>query len=255
MFWYAVGTAEILQRCIKEEVMLPEHYTYLAVDTLCIIFPFIFSFVPRFYFVSRWRYFFMPCLLTGIFFVLWDILFTSWGVWSFNPRYVIGVYAFGLPMEEYLFFLCIPYACTFTYYCLNRFFTFSVARRGVYFKWLFVVLLLLIGLPNITRLYTSVTFILLAALLTFLSFKKVTYLPAFFFCFLIILAPFFISNGILTGSILGRTVVMYNNAHNLGLRMFTIPVEDTFYGMLLLLLNVAGYEYLANSKTQHISDK
>jgi lycopene cyclase domain-containing protein len=231
---------------------MSEHYTYLLVDFFCIVFPFIFSFVPRFDFISQWRYFYLPCLLTGLFFVLWDILFTWLGVWSFNPKYVVGLYLFGLPLEEYLFFICIPYACTFTYHCLTRYFTFSVAARGKVFKWLLVAALVAVAFVNLPRLYTSVTFILLALFLSFLSLKKVAYLPAFFFCFMLILVPFFLSNGVLTGSFIGRTVVMYNNDHNLGIRMLTIPVEDTFYGMLLLLMNVAGYEYLKDkAKNKH----
>ncbi len=224
---------------------MPEQYTYLLVDFFCIVFPFIFSFVPRFNFISQWRYFVLPCLLTGLFFVAWDVLFTYLGVWSFNPKYVIGIYLFGLPLEEYFFFICIPYACTFTYHCLNLFFTFSAStNRPIIFKWLFVSILAITALLHLSHLYTSVTFLLLAAFLVILSYKKVAYLPAFFFCFMLILIPFFISNGILTGSIIGRTVVMYNNHHNLGIRMFTIPIEDTFYGMLLLLMNVTGFEYL-----------
>lgn len=227
---------------------MPEQYTYLAVDFFCILFPFIFSFVPRFNFISQWRYFVLPCLLTAIFFVVWDAIFTHIGVWSFNPKYVIGIYLFGLPLEEYLFFICIPYACTFTYHCITLYFTFTTSRRPIILKWVSVAVLAIVGLLHLPQLYTSVTFILLALYLTFLSFKKVAYLPAFFFCFVLILIPFFISNGILTGSILHRTVVMYNNNHNLGIRMFTIPVEDTFYGMLLLLMNVSGYEYLSKGQ-------
>ena len=59
--------------------------------------------------------------------------------------------------------------------------------------------------------------------------------------------PFIITNGILTGSFIEDQVVWYNDNYNLGLRIFTIPVEDVFYGMLLLFSNVIIYELLRKS--------
>ena len=51
-----------------------------------------------------------------------------------------------------------------------------------------------------------------------------------------ILIPFFIVNGLLTGSFIIDEIVWYNNNHNLGLRIGTIPIEDIFYGFSLLFL-------------------
>jgi lycopene cyclase domain-containing protein len=67
----------------------------------------------------------------------------------------------------------------------------------------------------------------------------------------VLLIPFSVVNGILTGSLLPSPIVWYNDAHNLGVRIGTIPVEDIFYGFLLILLFVFIYE--KNSRGTKIS--
>ncbi len=66
----------------------------------------------------------------------------------------------------------------------------------------------------------------------------------FYFTFGFILIPFLLVNGILTGSFIDGEVVWYNDKENLGFRLATIPFEDVFYGMLLLLCNISIFEWL-----------
>ena len=63
---------------------------------------------------------------------------------------------------------------------------------------------------------------------------------SFLVSYAICLIPFLIVNGFLTAI----PVVIYNDAENLGWRIYSIPFEDTFYGMLLVLMNIVLYEKL-----------
>jgi hypothetical protein len=41
---------------------------------------------------------------------------------------------------------------------------------------------------------------------------------------------------------------MYNNAENIGKRVGTIPIEDHFYSMALLIMNIGFFEYFKSRK-------
>lgn len=206
--------------------------------------PFAASFDPRLKFYRDWKYLFPAMLLTMLLFIPWDVVFTEKGIWGFNPVYLSGISLFGLPLGEWLFFIAIPYACLFTYEALKY-----LVRKDYFGKYITLInyvlmaTLLILGLVFIERAYTSLTFILAAVFIALQQFFiKGKYLGRFYFSFLFILIPFFIVNGILTGSFIEDQVVWYNDAENLGIRMFTIPVEDSVYALLLLMMNVTFYE-------------
>jgi lycopene cyclase domain-containing protein len=52
-----------------------------------------------------------------------------------------------------------------------------------------------------------------------------------------------LANGYLTW----RPIVIYGEAFNLGIRLWTIPVEDFFYGFSLIGLTVILWEYFNRS--------
>ncbi len=226
--------------------MIQEKFLYLAIDLLSILFPFIFSFYPKANFSKKWKHLWPAILITSTIFIVWDIMFTRMGVWGFNPRYLTGIYFFNLPIEEVLFFICVPYACVFTYEAVNYLIKKGISNTIVqYITYLLVFFLLSSGLLNLSRWYTATTFISCSLFIILLKvIVKPSYLGKFYISFLFILIPFFIVNGILTGAGIEQEVVWYNNAENLGIRMGTIPFEDTFYGMLLILINISIFEEL-----------
>jgi lycopene cyclase domain-containing protein len=227
--------------------------TYLLINILAISIPLLVTFHSRFKFYKRWNALWPALILPAIFFIIWDIYFTDLGVWGFNPAHLIGIKIFNLPLEEVLFFIAIPYACMFTYDVLRQNITLRIKRNHLnIFVFALALILLITGLFNIDKWYTGTTFILTAFFLFIhIYLFKSNYLGHFFIAYAIIyLFPFLIVNGLLTGSMLNEPVVWYNNEENLGLRIFTIPVEDFIYGMLLYLMNTSLYEALQTSKVR-----
>ncbi|MDO9255556.1 MAG: lycopene cyclase domain-containing protein [Bacteroidales bacterium] len=225
-----------------------DNWLYVFINLGAISIPFLAGFDRRLRFDKQWKFLFPAMLLTMVLFIPWDIVKTYLEVWGFNPRYLLGFYIGNLPLEEWMFFIAIPYACLFTYHSLN--YLVKKDYLGKYADRITLVLaivLLVIGLLNTGRLYTSVTFISTGIFLMFHRFVvKGDYMGRFYLMYLVTLFPFFIVNGLLTGSIIPEEVVFYDNTQNLGIRLGTIPVEDMVYGLLMLLMNVSWFEFFRN---------
>lgn len=233
-----------------------QKFLYLTLDLASISFPLIFSFWKKAPFYKEWRWALPGIIVTAIFFIIWDELFTQLGVWGFNPRYLTGYNLGSLPIEEVLFFFCIPYACLFTYFAINKLARDRWSGIQELISKFIIVASMGIGMYYMEKAYTSSTFILLAVFLAAQFFKlRPNYMGRFYFAYLFILIPFFIVNGILTGSFIDEEVVWYDNSENLGLRIGTIPVEDIFYGMLMIVMSVTIYEYLKAHRKRNVKKK
>lgn len=225
-------------------------YTYLIINLLSVLFPIALSFDKRVQFYRSWRNLWPALLISGVVFVGWDMLFTEDAVWEFNPRYILGPSIGGLPLEEIMFFFTVPFACVFVYACLNYYIKWNISQLAARLI-SGTLLLLAVYLLAIYHsfLYTAVTFTLLLVLLLVLQYiSPARWMPQFYRAYLISLVPFFLVNGQLTSI----PVVLYNEHQNMGIRLGTIPFEDLFYLMDLLLLNIAIFEYL-RSRRQTVS--
>ncbi|MCE2732085.1 MAG: lycopene cyclase domain-containing protein [Cyclobacteriaceae bacterium] len=227
-----------------------DQYLYLTVNFGSFIFPFIFSFLTFAKFYKEWKYALPAIILTGIVFIIWDEVFTQLGVWGFNPRYLTGIYLGSLPLEEVLFFFCIPYACVFSYFAVKNLITKPVlAKVESKITYALIVILLFLAIAYYDRWYTFITALVLLALLVFHLWWKPKHLHTFYLSYLFVLIPFFLVNGILTGSWIDEPVVWYNNAENMSIRLGTVPADDLFYNMAMLLMSVSLYEFFKTKKT------
>ena len=213
---------------------------YLLLDLASISIPLLYSFNKSMYFIRWWKAVFLSIAITAVIFIIWDIIFTRNGVWGFNDRYLTGISILHLPIEEWLFFICIPYASVFTHYAFQYFFpkTRLSSKITVAITLILLLMLLVLAILNYNKAYTFYNFLVLIVLLLYSLITKQSQLQVFYITFLIILIPFFIVNGILTGSFIDEQVVWYNNAENLGIRLGTIPVEDTAYAFSMLFMTI-----------------
>jgi lycopene cyclase domain-containing protein len=216
-------------------------YAYLLINVLTVFFPVVLSFDKKVNFYKSWRFIWPGMVITGLFFLFWDVLFAMKGVWSFNPQYIIGITIWGLPLEEVLFFLTVPFACIFIHACLKYYVNWQANTlvRGIISS--LVTIACSLGLIfYYDKLYTVITCGLLLLLMLVLQYiVKVKWLNRFYITYLVALIPFYIVNGILTSI----PIVIYNNSENIGKRIGTIPIEDHFYLMALLLMNIGFFEY------------
>ncbi|MGB0166928.1 MAG: lycopene cyclase domain-containing protein [Luteibaculum sp.] len=223
---------------------MDSHWIYLALNLGTISIPLLASFYPKFPFYKHFLSYAKAVIPVAIFFVLWDIWFTDIGVWGFNSKYLLGIHINNLPLEEVLFFLCIPFACTFTYFTMH-FFLPTKKHGDTLLKWAgyFGVFLIVWGLLNIQQWYTFSSFFLCGLFLVYIGWvEKPLWWKQFFVSFMLCMIPFYLVNGILTGSLVSEQVVWYSDQENLGIRFFTIPLEDHSYALLLLGLNVLLFE-------------
>ncbi|WP_312089773.1 lycopene cyclase domain-containing protein [Chryseobacterium sp.] len=220
------------------------HYTYLAVNFFAVIICFIFSFHPKIKFNRHFKAFLSASIVVAVFFIAWDIWFTAHGVWWFNDRYLIGIRVFGLPIEELLFFICIPFSCIFTYYCLDLFFRLDWNKNAEKFLVIFsIITCIILAIIFRDKIYSLVTFITTAATLFTLFFiLKVRWIGKASFIYFILMPGFFAVNGILTGTGLDAPIVNYNPKDFMGFRMLTIPVEDAVYGYEMILWNLFFFQ-------------
>ena len=220
-------------------------YLWLNIGSISI--PLLCSFHPRLQLHKRFKWLFLSLILTMGIFIPWDVIFTVNGIWGFNQDYFLGVKIFSLPLEEWLFFICIPFACVFTHYALLLYIPKMKLNQKItqYIAYALMILLAIIVVLNIDKWYTMVNFSLAIPLTWIVFNNNLKLLQHFFLTFLVMLIPFFIVNGVLTGSWIESQVVWYNNAENLGLRMGTIPVEDSIYTYSMILMNLFLFEYFS----------
>lgn len=214
------------------------NFYYLFIDLFCIAGPFFLSFDKRVAYYKNWIPVFVSILFTCLLFIPIDSFFTHAGYWGFNDQYLTNKWIFGLPIEEVLFFVTVPFACVFIYECVIHYFPKTIEKLDKKLSWIqlvvFNLLTIAFAIIYLDRIYSLsvATMSLLVLNLVVLLFRK--YLAQYILSFGFIIIPFLLINGALTGSFTDNEVVWYNAQAISGIRIGTIPIEDLYYNFLLV---------------------
>jgi lycopene cyclase domain-containing protein len=217
-------------------------YTYLLINVFTILLPLLSSFEGRLKFYTQWKYYLPANFFTATVFLIWDYFKTKYGVWGFNHSYIVGLRVGGLPLEEILFFITVPYSCTFIYASLTYFLRGFVVTRPLKMP-VFAISAASVALSFlfIQKAYTFSVLLGAGLVLPLLALAlNPKQLHLFLLTYLISLLPMAVVNGLLTA----LPVVVYNNSENLNIRLGTIPAEDFIYCLILLGMNIGLYEWL-----------
>lgn len=212
---------------------------YLMIDILIILFPLLFTFYKRFAYYRNFKPLFFSILIVGGCYIIWDAVATYRGDWWFNHKYVMEIRLLGLPLEEILFFVTVPYSCIFIYEALQYFLKDEEIDVDVRLFFILSIIFIIGGALFYDQYYTITVliscgmFFFLAALL----FPHILRSRIYWLFIMVAFIPFFVMNYLLTSI----PIVLYNSQAMWNIRITTIPVEDFFYNFSLLSFYLMVY--------------
>jgi lycopene cyclase domain-containing protein len=214
-------------------------FTYLILNIVIVAIPAALTFDKRTAYCRRlWAVGFSIALVSTSY-LIWDVIVTSRGEWSFNGRYLTGAELLNIPLEEILFFITVPFSCLFIYEVV------LYASKDKSIKLpnaLVAAAILLLAVASVALRHQGYTSKALASCGLFLTLAWLLDRPLlnskqYWLWLGVCYIPFLIINFILTA----LPVVEYNPAAIFGFRVFTIPLEDFFYNYAMLSFYLLFY--------------
>ena len=217
-------------------------FEYLLFNLIVIVGPIVSAFNRQIKRVSRCR---LKLLANGIVmipYVIWDVLVTD-SHWWFNKAYTLDFRLLGLPIEEWLFFITVPFGCLLVWETLPDTKLSTQLRPLRHIRTaLYTTLPIGLWIFSTQQQYTGLVlccFGIVGAVDTVLR-TDLLLQPKTYIYLAIVSGLILVFNGYLTA----RPVVLYGEAYQSGYRIFTIPIEDFGYGFTLMLFNAMCYEKL-----------
>jgi lycopene cyclase domain-containing protein len=184
----------------------------------------------------------LTAIICAIPFIIHDIIFTNFNIWSFNPHFITGIKLFELPIEELFFFITVPYSCLFIYEAVKYFFDTKKFKFLILKKWSVIGIYLVVGILFLAnnRLYTGLIFLATGVSLYCYRNLILTASDNYWRYIGFSLLGFLFINFWLTY----LPVVTYNPEHIMNFRILSIPIEDFLYFWNMNTLIIVVYSKL-----------
>ncbi len=216
---------------------------YLLLLLTYLIIPVAISFKNKIRLFTRLRYLIPAVLFAGAIFIMWDIRFTEFEIWTYNPEYLTGINLLNIPVEKWLSLAIIPISGAYIYEGL-KVKTENSDKSNIFIAISLVIFIVLAVLAYIFRknVFSFFTYFLTAIYLGYTIFRNrfKSHYFAFYMTFLIMLIPF-----VFVSAFIGNLpIIAYSADQIMGLSIFAVPFEKFAYLFLMLLINLTIYEYL-----------
>ncbi len=215
---------------------------YLIINISTILFPLLYSFESTINYFRKLPAVIVSTIIVGVYYVVWDVIATSRGDWSFNADFLLGIDVFNLPLEEIFFFITVPYSMIFLYEISKYYFTKKEIKYNPKMLLIVAVVFFIVSIINYDQDYTFTVMFTNGILFSLIAFSQIDILFRLQFWIYMLLAfiPFFLVNYFLTS----LPVVIYGTESIFNIRITTIPLEDFFYNFSLVFFYVYVYEFL-----------
>lgn len=225
-----------------------KNFSYLLVLIGTFVIPVLLGLKKQIGILSNLKYLVPAILFTGAIFIMWDMRFEQQAIWRFNSEFLIGVNLLNLPIEEWLYFIVVPFLAFSIYeFVKYRFSNFEQANTFLAFSLVLFLLFGIVAYFSRQKLYPFFTFFLLAIYLGYTIFRNrfKKHYSKFYLTYFILLVPFLLISGILTA----LPIIEYNPIHHFNIKIYSIPIENFASLFLLLLMNTTIYEYLKERRS------
>lgn len=207
--------------------------TYMWLLVIIIAVPLAAAVWPwRFRWTSRqWRRFSLVTILVSLPWIILDMWSHGRGWWQYSPEHTSLWRIIGLPIEEVLFFVVVPFACLALLSGIER----STSQRYLPHRVVITVCGVIVVAAAVMALLISRERTIFDAILAIIviavmasQWQRWTISDGIWW--LVVIGLFLICNTILTSV----PIVTYNYNYGSMVRIGSIPVEDVFYNLSLL---------------------